>query len=129
MRYAERGYECGGWATAAEVPLAVVVQDACALLRPRQQYARAVIRGRQLWSGADLRGRAKRWGAGYARQRRAARDALWAAGGDIVPTYHGRLVTAVYVGADDYGDALYRTDEAVTVRPDRRWCVAAGYGA
>lgn len=83
---------------------------ACASLKPRQGYARDVIRGRQIWSGADLQGKARLYGTGYARQRMHASSAWYDAGGCIVALRRtGQLVSAIYIGMDDYGTALYET--------------------
>ena len=84
------------------------VRRALAKLGPRQTYAAAVIGGRQAWSGADLKGKAKRFGGSYARQRAKARVAWLESGGDIVAMRRtGKLISAVCIGADDFGAALY----------------------
>ena len=77
--------------------------------RQRAGYAGDVLRGAQRWSGADLRGKARKYGAHYARQRAIASRAWWAAGGRLLAIEHGRIVSAVPVGMDDYGDAIYST--------------------
>lgn len=94
-----------------------VLQRATGALGPRAGYARDVLEGRQSWSGADLKGKAKRYGGGYARQRGHAARAWQAAGGVIVALRRsGKLVSAVPVGMDDYGTALYlrRSGEVVS---------------
>ena len=74
--------------------LKTIIADAC---------ARRVILGLQRWSGADLRGRARDYGAGYARQRSAARRALEAAGGTVVAHGpHGRPVTGAQIDGHVY---------------------------
>ena len=93
-----------------------VLTLACASLPIRARYARDVIHGDQRWSGADLKGKAKKFGAGYARQRTRARTALFAAGGMILAINRGRHVTAVPVGTDDYGNAVYATPDGVAVQ-------------
>lgn len=75
---------------------------------PRAGYADDVLRGAQAWSGADLKGKARKFGASYAGQRRYARQALIAAGGVLVAIKQtGRLISALYVGQDDFGAAVY----------------------
>ena len=98
-----------------------VIEEAGELLNPRAGYARDVLRGWQRWSGADLQGRAKKFGASYAQQRGKAAGALREAGGAIIPVEHGFLVTGVYVGADDFGAAVYHTTVGVAVTA-RKWC-------
>lgn len=86
----------------------------------RGHYARDVVRGIQRWSGADLKGKARRYGASYARQRALARMALHAAGGVIVALRGtGRLCTAVRIGCDDFGTALYDVAGLGVVTADR----------
>lgn len=99
-----------------------VIDVAADLLNPRAGYARDVLTGYQRWSGGDLEGKARKFGAWYAGQRGAAYRALQKAGGCVVPVSHGRLVTAVYVGADDYGNAIYHTTDGVAV-PRKCWCM------
>jgi hypothetical protein len=86
-----------------------VIKEACHSLPPRALYARAVIEGYQRWSGADLKGKAKKYGAGYAAQRQAARLSLYAAGGCIIPMRHGLLVTAVHITDTVEGFEIYET--------------------
>lgn len=77
---------------------------------PRARYAQAVLAGKQNWSGSDLRGKARHYSASYARGRRHAARALIDAGGSLAYAgRYGRLVAAVQVGTDDYGNALYQT--------------------
>lgn len=99
-----------------------ICQRACAELSPRQRYASAVIWGSQAWSGADLQGKAKTYSASYARQRDAARRALDDVGGEVRAVDHGRLVTAVCVGVDDYGACVYQTLDGPAVMSTARWC-------
>ncbi len=96
--------------------LQTVITLACASLPVRAQYARAVIEGDQRWSGADLRGKARKFGAGYARQRSRARTALFNAGGCIVAIDRGLNVTAVQVGTDDMGRTIYATTHGIAVQ-------------
>ena len=96
--------------------LQTTITLACASLPIRARYARDVIEGYQRWSGSDLRGKARKFGAGYARQRTRARTALFDAGGMILAVDHGRHVTAVPVGTDDYGRAIYQTPNGVAVQ-------------
>ena len=96
--------------------LQTVITLACASLPDRAQYARAVIEGDQRWSGADLKGKAKRFGAGYARQRSRARTALFNAGGCIVAIDRGLNVTATVVGTDDMGRTIYATTRGIAVQ-------------
>jgi hypothetical protein len=93
-----------------------VLSLACASLPNRARYARDVIYGDQRWSGSDLKGKARKFGAGYARQRTRARTALFNAGGMILAINRGRHVTAVPVGTDDYGNAVYATPNGVAVQ-------------
>lgn len=94
--------------------LAEVCDKACEMLRGA--YAKAVVMGEQRWSGADIRGKAARYGSTYARQRRKARKALKAAGGEVVAVEHGRLRTAVEICVDDFGNQIYLTADSL-VRP------------
>ena len=96
--------------------LQTIIDTACDSLSARQSYARDVIAGRQRWSGADLTGKAKKYGVGYYVQRNIAREALDRAGGVVVAVEHGRLVTGVHVGQDDYGNAVYHTTEGAAVQ-------------
>ena len=96
--------------------LQTILSLACASLPSRARYARDVIEGYQRWSGADLKGKARKFGAGYARQRTRARTALFDAGGMILAVDHGRHVTAVPVGTDDYGNAVYATPSGAAVQ-------------
>ena len=91
--------------------LQTVIEEALSYLSPRawDGYTGAVIRGSRNWSGSDLEGKAKYYGAEYARQRKIAYGALVAAGGSVIRIEHGRLVTAVEVGTDDFGDSIYQT--------------------
>lgn len=98
-----------------------VIDAAADHLNPRAGYARDVLRGWQRWSGADLQGKAKSFGSKYAQQRVKAAEALRMAGGVLVPVEHGLIVTAVYVGADDFGGAVYHTTVGVAVTA-RKWC-------
>jgi hypothetical protein len=87
---------------------------------PRAGYAHAVLSGVQRWSGADLQGKARRYGYGYHRQRNYAKWAWFEAGGLLLSIGpQGRIESAVYVGADDYGNAIYHTAAAVVVPRDR----------
>lgn len=95
--------------TTASTIVQRVAEEAKARLSARQCYARDVLDGRQAWSGADLRGAASTWGGSYARQRGKAAQALRAAGGVILPGENNRLCTAVLIGTDDYGNAVYAT--------------------
>ena len=86
------------------------IEDVAAASLPvRCQYARQVIRGYQRWSGSDLKGAASRYGAGYARQRARAANALHQAGGIILAIEKGLLVTACRACVDDYGNEVYET--------------------
>lgn len=103
-----------------EMPqLSKIIEIALSNLTSRQHYAKAVIQGHQRWSGADLKGKARSFGFEYARQRRKASRALRKAGGCIIPVKHGRRVTAVFVGQDDYGNALYQTVDGPAVMHSR----------
>lgn len=82
--------------------------------RQHNGYAAAVLRGYQNWSGSDLAGAAKKYGAGYAKQRRDAMLALRGLG-YIVSTEHGRLCTAVVRGQDDFGNAILCTRDGTVV--------------
>jgi hypothetical protein len=76
---------------------------------PRAAYGLAVLAGRQRWSGGDLRGKARAFGWTYYNARLAARAAVEAAGGEILPTApRGELAAMVAVGTDDFGNALYQ---------------------
>jgi hypothetical protein len=85
------------------------IKSALAMLRPQQRYAAEVLTGQRLWSGADLKGKAKKYGASYALQRRAAKDALRKAGGEVIEVEHGRKVAAVLLRADADGGCVYAT--------------------
>lgn len=95
---------------------------------PRAQYAKDVLAGNQNWSGSDLRGKARYYGASYARGRKYAAQALFEAGGSLAYVgRNGRLVAAVRVGMDDYGNAVYQTElgPAVAGKSSRLQVVAA----
>lgn len=98
--------------------LNTIISAAAASLRG--QYARDVVTGRQRWSGSDLRGKARKYGHTYARQRRKARAALFAAGGVIIAIDHGLIVSAVRIDADSY-----MTLRGVAVRCGTRYKVVA----
>lgn len=89
-------------------------------LNPRAHYARDVLSGYQRWSGADIKGKARRFGAGYARQRSKAASALLKAGGCIVAERRtGRLRTAALLCVDDYGTEIYDVQGLGTVPADQ----------
>jgi hypothetical protein len=85
------------------------IAKAVAMLRPQQRYAAEVLTGQRLWSGADLEGKAKKYGARYALQRRAAKDALRKAGGEVIEVEHGRKVAAVLLRDEQDGSRIYAT--------------------
>jgi hypothetical protein len=85
------------------------IQSALAMLSDRQRYAAEVLTGQRLWSGADLKGKAKKYGARYALQRRAAKDALQKAGGEVIEVEHGRKVAAVLLREEQDGSRIYAT--------------------
>ena len=91
------------------------IQNAASLLNPRAQYARDVLFGHHRWSGADLRGKAASFGAKYAQQRRNAEAALRKAGGVVIQVNRGLRVTAVPIGQDDFGAALFATTAGVAI--------------
>ena len=75
---------------------------------PRSRYAVDVITGHQAWSGSDLKGSARKWGAGYAKQRSIAESALRKAGGCVVAAgRYGTRKTAVRLCVDDFGTEVY----------------------
>ncbi len=82
----------------------------------RSAYARDVLLGRAAWSGGDLKGKAKQFSAGYYHQRIKAKYALFAAGGVLLHVERNRLITAVPVGMDDYGNAVYATELGIAVQ-------------
>lgn len=85
----------------------------------RSDYAKDVLYGRQRWSGNDLRGKARKYGAGYAQRRRYASQAWFEAGGCIVGRRcDGLLISAVAVGQDDFGNALFQVRDGRTINPD-----------
>ena len=84
---------------------------------PRARYAHDVLAGSQWWSGADLKGAARKYGGSYARQRSNARWALHDAGGVILAVEHGRLVSALPIGMDDFGNAVYETRRGMYMAP------------
>lgn len=86
---------------------------------PRAGYAHDVLNGIQKWSGADLKGKARKFSGGYHRQRQHAAKALRDAGGCIIAINRGRCVTAIYLGADDYGNAIYGTPRGVAIQSTR----------
>ena len=95
---------------------------------PRAQYAQDVLAGKQNWSGSDLRGKARHYGSSYARGRQYAARALFEAGGQLAYVgRNGRLVAAVRVGMDDYGNEVYQTQlgPAVAGKSIRLQLVAA----
>lgn len=95
---------------------------------PRAQYAQAVLAGRQNWAGSDLRGKARQYSSSYARGRQYAARALRDAGGSLAYVgRNGRLVAAVQVGMDDYGNVVYQTElgPAVAGKSIRLQLVAA----
>jgi hypothetical protein len=94
--------------------LNTIIAAAAATLRG--QYARDVVTGAQRWSGGDLRGKARKFGHTYARQRRKARAALFAAGGAIIAIDHGLNVSAVAIGDD-----IYLTARGVAMRCGTRY--------
>ncbi len=97
-----------------------MIQEAHANLTasyPRAGYAHDVLSGRQWWSGADLQGAARNYGGHYAEQRKHAAWALHDAGGVILPVEHGRLVTALPIGMDDFGNAVYETRRGMYLAP------------
>ena len=96
--------------------LRAVIAAACAALNPRARYAADTITGRQRWSGSDLRGKAKRFGHSYAVQRSKAGAALTKAGGHVIAIDHGLRVTAVFIGQDDYGSAVWDTTRGPAVQ-------------
>lgn len=88
---------------------------------PRAGYAEDVIIGAQNWSGSDLRGKAAKYGAGYARQRKHARDAWECAGGDLLRLRNsGRIVSAVLLCTDDYGNEVFASDLGMLRPQDSR---------
>lgn len=95
---------------------------------PRAQYAQAVLAGKQNWAGSDLQGKARYYGSSYERGRRLAKQALFEAGGQLAYVgRNGRLVAAVQVGMDDYGNAVFQTElgPAVAGKSIRLQLVAA----
>lgn len=99
-----------------------IIESAAATLRG--QYARDVLSGRQAWSGADLQGKALKYSSGYARQRVKAAAALHNAGGTVLRCEHNRLVTAVLVCIDDYGNAVYAVPGGYVRPASRHQCRA-----
>lgn len=99
--------------TTARKIIKAVVEKAESMLSSRQHYARDVLAGNQLWSGADLKGVAKKFGAGYAKQRGCALKALRAAGGEVQPCENGLMQTVVSIGMDDYGNAIYAAADGI----------------
>lgn len=101
------------------------IQDALSRLSTftKSAYAAAVIEGAQAWSGADLKGNARKYGAHYARMRRSAESAWRAAGGTIIACERGAHESAVYIGMDDYGNALYQSWGGVYVQRSRHRAV------
>jgi hypothetical protein len=92
--------------------LSKVIANAQRILReehPRAGYASDVLCNVQNWSGSDLKGKARKYSTGYYHQRGHAYDALYRAGGQVIPVRHGRLVSAVCVGVDDYGNKVFET--------------------
>jgi hypothetical protein len=81
-----------------------VVDAACKLVRG--DYARQVICGQRRWSGSDLASGARKWGS-YIEQRRKARNAVESVGGCVIACDDGTLETALMIGMDDYGNAIY----------------------
>ena len=83
----------------------------------RSGYAERVIDGRARWSGADLRGAARHYGAHYAEMRQRSSAALTAAGGEVIPTEHGLLLTAVLIpGVEVDGCPVYATANGIAAR-------------
>ena len=82
---------------------------------PRASYAADVILGYQAWSGADLKGKARKYSMGYHYQRTRAESFFRRSGGLILPINNGKLVSAVYLCQDDYGNAVYDTLQGIAV--------------
>ena len=82
---------------------------------PRASYAADVILGYQAWSGADLKGKARKYSMSYHCQRARAGSFFRSCGGLILPVDNGKLVSAVYIGQDDYGNAIYDTLQGIAV--------------
>lgn len=87
---------------------------------PRGQYGHAVIDGRQNWSGSDLQGMAKKYPRGYGEARVIALHAIERAGGTMINVECNRLCTALPIGMDDYGNALFETRSGVAVQHTRK---------
>ena len=82
---------------------------------PRASYAEDVILGYQAWSGNDLKGKARKFSASYYYQRIRAGSFFRRSGGLILPVDNGKLVSAVYLCQDEYGNAVYETLQGVAV--------------
>jgi hypothetical protein len=100
-----------------------VIATAISTLSPRQQYAASVLRGHQAWSGADLKGKARKYGSSYSRQRGQAKDALYASGGQIIALQHaGKLVSAVVLCTDDFGNQILETNSGLVIPHTKTRC-------
>ena len=92
--------------------------SACRLFRslyPRaSEYACDVIMGLRAWSGADLQGKAKKYGRSYAVQRNRAAECFDICNGVRVRA-NRRIVSAVYLCMDDYGNAVYQSTIGIVV--------------
>jgi hypothetical protein len=105
---------------------AATINSALAMLSDRQRYAAEVLTGQRPWSGADLKGKAKKYGARYALQRRAAEYALRKAGGEVLAVEHGRKVTAVLLREDQDGSRIYATSAGMyRLAAGERWAKPA----
>lgn len=73
-------------------------------------YAAHVLLGLRTWSGSDLQGMARRYGKSYKDRRDDALDGLEYAGGCLIKLApSGKNAAAVYIGQDDFGNAIYQT--------------------
>ena len=88
---------------------------------PKASYAADVILGYQSWSGSDLKGKARKFSMSYYYQRIRAASFFRCSGGLILPVNNGKLISAVYLGQDDYGNAVYDTLQGIAVT-HKKYC-------
>lgn len=82
---------------------------AIAAMPLRCTYGIAVLQGAQNWSGSDLQGKARRYGASYMHARQVALTRLLSVGGMVLTVENNKMLTAVPVCVDDYGNEVYAT--------------------
>ena len=86
-------------------------------------YAANILLGLRTWSGSDLQGKARRYSRCYKDRRADALDGLEYAGGCLIKIApSGKYAAAVYIGQDDFGDAIYQTYYGVALTQSDTYC-------